>query len=386
MKRIFWKIYSSLYMFVFMRIPSLLLWFCPVKQNKVVFINFNGRGYGCNPKYIAGEMLNQKLPVDMVWLVSDMNVSLPQGIRAERFRSIKGIYEVATAKVIITNVKNDLYLVKKKGQYVIQTWHASFGSKLVEKETLDKLPPEYVRESRKNSAQTDLFLSNSRALSQCYRDAFWCECEILECGLPRNDCLFNWTEDQLRRIRETLGLPEDSRMALYAPTFRDDGSLESYNIDCAGILDALNSRGGNWYLLIRMHPNVVGAETVFDFNEHVVNATSYPDMQELLLVADILITDYSSSVFDFSAIGKPSFIFASDVEEYQRMRGLNKVFFEMPYPVCTDNEMLLEQLRMYTTESGRQAAAMFQDKFGATDKGDASKQVVERIKQVMSIR
>ncbi|MEE0899043.1 MAG: CDP-glycerol glycerophosphotransferase family protein, partial [Acutalibacteraceae bacterium] len=123
-----------------------LFFLLPIKKSKILFINFNGRGYGCNPKYIAEEILNQKLPLDLVWCVSDTNEPLPSGIRKVKFRpDIKYFYEIATAKVIVTNVKNDLGLFKKRGQYIIQTWHGSMGGKRAEGDALDTLSPQYIK-------------------------------------------------------------------------------------------------------------------------------------------------------------------------------------------------------------------------------------------------
>lgn len=352
----------------------------PVKKNKVLFINFNGKGFGCNPKYIALELLEQKLPYDMVWLADAAGEEFPQGIRAVRYSSVRALYEVATAKVVISNVKNDLRLIKKKGQYIIHTWHGSYCAKLVEREAEDKLSPGYIKESKHHSKICDLFLSNSRALSKSYRDSFWYDGEILECGFPRNDILFCDEGEKTAAVKQALGLPDGAKLALYAPTFRDDGNTACYDIDHAAILETL---GESWYLLIRLHPNVGSAGKLFPFGGRLVDATAYPDMQELLVAADILITDYSSTVFEVASMEKPSFIYASDVEEYEKMRGLRQDFFTMPYPVCRSNEALLEQLRAFTPENGRELARRFSESFGSTDKGDASKQVAERIKSVI---
>lgn len=357
--------------------------FSPIQQNKIVFICYNGKNYSCNPKYIAEEIMAQKLDYDLVWLLNDVTQTLPEQIRKVPFQGKEALYELATAKVIITNIKNDLRVIKKKGQYVIQTWHGSYSSKILEKDAADKLPARYIKESKKNSRQTDLFLSNSKTLSQEYREAFWCDCEILECGFPRNDILFSWDPEVRARVRETFHLPKESRLVLYAPTFRDDGSTEAYSIDGHGALKALEDSGDDWHFLVRMHPNVSADQSLFSYDEKVLNATNYPDMQELLLAADILITDYSSTVFEFAVLKKPSYIYAPDVEEYQKMRGLKADFFKMPYAVNRTNAQLQAQLKNYTPEAGREAAVQFMDFFGGVDKGDASKQVVARIRNVI---
>ena len=365
---------------------SLVCYLCPVKKEKILLINFNGKGYGCNPKYIAQEILSQELGCDMVWLVSNPEEEFPEKIRKVPYRSIRAFYEVATAKVIVTNVKNDLRLIKKKEQYIIQTWHGSYSSKFLEREAEGKLSPSYLKESKKNSAQTDLFLSNSRVLSQCYRDAFWCECEIMECGFPRNDMLFTWNPAEIDRIKASLGGSNHSKLVLYAPTFRDDGSCEAYSIDCVGILNILRKNGDDWKLLTRLHPNVSACDTLFPADENIINANKYPDMQELLLVSDILITDYSSTPFEFAAMQKQVYIYAPDIRQYQAVRGLKDDFFRMPYRICESNEELLGLIAQYTSKGATKEAEQFMDCFGGVDRGDASKQVVERIKQVMFVQ
>ncbi len=364
-------------------IPS-IFFFLPVQRDKIVFINFNGKGYGCNPKYIAAEILRQGLPWDLVWLVNDSNEKFPKGIRTAPFRKWKGLLEVATAKVVVTNVKNDLCLKKKKGQYIIQTWHSSYSAKKVEKEVEDKLDPQYVKESKHNSEQTDLFLSNSTAMSDCYRKAYWCNCEILECGLPRNDILFSKDEARASIIRNNLGIDTQDKIVLYAPTFRDDGSVHAYSLDCLEVLNTLRKNGENWKMIVRLHPNVTTAHNIFPKSPLIIDATTYSDMQELLLISDILITDYSSTPFEFAIMKKQVFIYVPDFEEYQRTRGLKKAFFDSPYPVCKTNEELLSRVEKYTPKEAEKEATEFVKLFGGVDKGDASKQTVNRIAAVIS--
>ncbi|MBQ3559403.1 MAG: CDP-glycerol glycerophosphotransferase family protein [Agathobacter sp.] len=364
-----------------LKLISYLYFFSPIKRDKIVFINFNGKGYGCNPKYIAEEIIRQNLDYDMVWLVNDMNVDMPEQIRKATFRGKDGLYEIATAKVIVTNVKNDLFLVKKRGQYVIQTWHGSYNIKLVEKEAVDRLSASYIRESKKNSKQTDVFISNSKILSKSYRDAFWCDCEIMECGIPRSDVLFREDKDVInKKVREVLGVSLEDKLVLYAPTFRDDGSIDAYNVPSEKILEAL---GDEWKILLRLHPNVDVNDVGYVYTDRIINASVYPDMQDIILAADVLITDYSDSIFEFSLLRKPSYIYATDIEAFEAMRGLNPDFYKMPFKVCTTDEELIAELCKYTPEVGRAAADKFMEMIGCTDTGNASKCVVQRIREVI---
>lgn len=362
---------------------KLKYFFAPVQQNKIVFICYGGKNYSCNPKYIAEEILAQNLDYDLVWLLGNTQQKLPEKIRKVPYHGKEALYELATAKVIISNTKMDLRLFKKKDQYAIQVWHGSYSSKRLENDAKDKLPKRYIKESKHNSRQTDLFISGSADQSQQYREAFWCDCEILESGFPRNDVLFHWDPAIRTQVRADFGVPEDGKLVLYAPTFRDDGSTDAYNIDGRAVVDTLEKNGGDWYFLVRMHPNATHVQSIFAYDDKVLNASNYPDMQKLLLAADILITDYSSSVYEFAVLGKPSFIYASDVEAYDAMRGLRQDFYRLPYRVNRTNAMLLEELDGFTPESGRESAAKFMEYFGGVDKGDASKQVVARIRSVI---
>ena len=142
------------------------------KQNKIVFVNFLGRGYGDSPKYIAEEILRQSLPYDLVWLVYNMNDIFPNGIRKVKFYSLKSRYELSTARVIISNTKGRLPYFKRKSQYYIQTWHGGFGVKYIEKDIEQFLPKEYVRDSKYDSSITDLILSGSDFQTQVIKKSF----------------------------------------------------------------------------------------------------------------------------------------------------------------------------------------------------------------------
>jgi len=334
------KLLKKIYLFIDKRsdyfltkwVLPLFMFLLPVKKNKVVFFSYAGKGYGGNCRYIAEEILRQKLPWDLVWMVNDQSVEMPEGIRKVTFSTLNQVYELSTAKVIVTNIKFGLHYIKKKNQYGIQTWHSCYPPKLIEKEAEDKLEPDYVKASKRDSRQTDLFLSNSALMTRLIENAFWCESEIMECGFPRNDIFFTATEEDRSRIRAALGVGTDTKLVLYAPTFRDDGSMDAYSLDCMAVLEKLRSRGEDWRLLTRLHPNLDDVKGLFPENEYIINATPYPDMQELLLVTDILITDYSSTPPEFAIMGKQVYIYAPDVPQYQALRGLREDYFTSPYP------------------------------------------------------
>ena len=353
-------------------------------QDKIVIANFNGRGFGCNPKYIALELLRQKVPYEIVWLVEDMDTPMPQGIRKAPFEGPESYYELATARVIINNVKGDLNWLKRRGQYYIQTWHGGFSFKLVEKDAMAVLPRDYISESKRNSRDTDLMLSGSKLQSREYRRAFWCTCEILERGLPRNDAYYNKTSAEIDQIRRSLNLTPETKVAMYAPTFRTGAdTLETYGLDMARTLKLLRQHwGGEWVLFFRHHPNLhFSIDTSAE--PGLMDVSEYPDMQELVLITDVLITDYSTTIFDAACLNKTVLLFAADLEEYRQLRGLHPVYDTLPYPTGYNNDEFADVIRNFNREEYTAKADVFLEEFGSFEDGHASEAVVARILERM---
>lgn len=356
-------------------------------QKKVVFINFNGRGFGCNPKYIALELIKQNEDVELVWLVKDIHSPMPNEIHKTHWISLRTFYDLATAKVIITNVKNSLPFYKRSMQYFIQTWHGSNAYKSVEAETEGTLSKEYVEASKYNSSITDLFISDGPKTSEWYRKSFWCTCDILESGMPRNDIFQNGTSNQKAEIRAKFHLSLKDKIVLYAPTFRDDGSMDGYNIDFHGVLQALKKRfGGDWYLLLRLHPNVMThVEIPSNLANQIKDASSYPDAQELLFAADVLITDYSSVCNDFLMMDKPVFLYTSDLEKYNSSdRKLKKTYSDLPMKKNKTNEELINSIGSFRYNAYKNAIAIYKKEYFGIVDGHASERVVNRIISILN--
>lgn len=361
-----------------------------ISSNKIVFVNFTGRGYGCNPKYIAEEILRQNLPFDLVWLVKDLKEPMPDKIRKVAYGSVDSIYELATAKVIVTNTKNLLpFPGKKPGQYFIMTWHGATGFKWIEKDAEDKLSPAYVRESKINSELTDLMLAGSQAYFEIMRQSFWYKGEILKCGLPRSDIFFNHTQEFVADIRKNLNVPPDNKIIMYAPTFRDNPAVldDVYKFNAAKLTEILEEKfGSKWTLLIRLHPNVAWvnfSNDIFGDAENIINVTSYPDMQELLVVSDVLISDYSGVIYDFMILHKPVFIFAKDFDSYPKERGFKQLYFDLPFKVNRTEEELLDCIKNFDAATLEPSVRKYLETVKSFDTGHASEAVVERIKAII---
>ncbi|MCU7207424.1 CDP-glycerol glycerophosphotransferase family protein [Turicibacter sp. GALT-G1] len=354
----------------------------PIKKNKIVFQNFLGKGYGCNPKYIAEEIITENLPYELVWLCNDLQSEFPPYVRKVRYGSLRAYYELATAKIWVDNVRNGLRVRKKKGQYYIQTWHAPFGVKCVEKDAENLLPVDYVKTAKIDGSITDVLLANSYLQEQQYKRAFWISkhTQILRCGLPRNDFLVNNANDKKIKddLREKYGFSKESYIILYAPTFRDDGSMKGYQLDFHKILNAFRKKmHKECDLIIRLHPNVQNQSDFVRYEEHIHNGSLYSDIQELSLLSDCVISDYSTSVFDFAMMDKPVFICALDLEEYEQKRGLLKEFYEFPFPHSYNNEELITQITNFDREKYYERAKNYFLSNPIYDKGKSAQELVK---------
>lgn len=352
----------------------------PLKSNKVVFCSYGGKGYGGNPKAIAEALLSLDNTLDLVWLTRNTSLPLPRGIRPCKFGTPRAVYELSTARVWVDDSRGGAHY-KRKDQFYLQTWHG-FALKHVERAAEDSLPDDYIAQCKRDSAYTDLVVSGSRFMTHVHKDDFWYSGEVAEYGTPRNDIFFSDTSKLSSSVREHFSLPSERKLLLYAPTFRADHSLDAYRIDAHAVAEACSRRfGGDWSVLVRLHPNVSHKSAgLFAYDgDRIIDATSYPDMQELLASVDVLITDYSSSMFDFALSGKPCIQFATDIEDYKRDRGFYFPLDSLPFPLARSNGELSALISTYDSEKSRSLWQNFADENGFCEDGGASERCARRI-------
>lgn len=352
-----------------------------VEENKIVFQSYYGRGYGDNPKYIAEELRKRNKSIDFVWVTNGReDPAVPEYFRVVRFRGFKYIYEMSTAKIWVDNSRKE-YCMKKKNQYYMQTWHGGFTLKKVERAVENELQENYVKQAKRDAIQTDVMLSNCKELTDIYREDFWYNGEILQSGLPRNDKLFNYTAEDVANIRCNLGIEGDICLLLYAPTFRKGCGLEAYSIDYERCCKALEKRfGGSWKIMLRLHPNIFAAADNINFDErYVVNASHYPDIQELYMISDFLITDYSSVIFDFALLKRKALFYADDISDYMEDRGFYYNLFDFPFKVCENNQELEDSILNFDEEKYLVELNEFLTEQNFSDNGEASKAATDWI-------
>ncbi len=361
----------------------------PIKQNKVVFRSYHGTKYNDSPMYISERLVadarNSGKDIDVVW-ITDGKISTPTSVRTVVQGSREALYELATAKVWVDNLRKDLWDRKRKGQYYIQTWHAGTALKMVEKDALDKLPRAYVKRAIRDSKMADVFISASEDNSNLYRSAFWYDGQILEYGCPRSDIFYQVPTEFRRKVYQHFHLSENDKIVLYAPTFRNSGGLDCYSIDYKQLLEELSKKwGGNWVVIIRLHPNLVEKQSEIPYGDSVLNGSSYPDINEIIIASDLLITDYSSCMFDAMEAKKHVILYASDEKSYMSERGMYYQLNELPFPVTHDNTELIDCIRTFDSAEYRLQVESFMRKLGFVNDGKASERCAQLIMKQMGL-
>lgn len=374
------KYYIKIVIIYFMRILLHVFYIFSVKKNRIMFSSFDGCNYGCNPKYIF-EYMYKKYGnyYEYVWCINDRN-KIPKKYKVISCSYLKlpYLYYLLTSKVIVSNQPIVPIVSKKKEQLFINTCHgggaykkggvnASFVTKP------DKQCMTYMKNLR--AGMTDYVISSCRA----YTDIFSTEIEynidkskFLPIGMPRNDLLFISGKEDLRaKVCSLFGIDGRKRIILYAPTYRGTyRNPTSVNLKMNAVLlcEAVNQRfGGTSVLLYRHHIAEKG-----QILDGVVDVSNYQDMQELLYVADVFITDYSSTVWDFSLTGKPGFLFTPDLHEYEDETAFHTPIELWPYSYALTMEVLCANILKYDVTEALQKIKAHHSLLGSYEKGTAT--------------
>ncbi len=353
-------------------------------QDKVVFSNFSGKCYGDNPRYISEKLHENNPDIQIVWLQhKGYSFDVPDYVKVVQWPSVDMFYELATAKVWVDSHSKPVYIWKRKGQFYIETWHGGLGMKKIELDAEEQFDYGYLATTKHNVKLADLFISNCTWLSELYRRAFQYKGEILECGYPKNDIFFQNDNSRVQtKVRKQLGLHEDERIVLYAPTFRNGGDHSWFDIDLERLHQELVRKyNGKWTVLVKLHPMMMHeGKVLFQQNDHIKDVSAYPDMQELIIATDVYITDYSSGIFDFSFLKRMGLLYASDYQKYQKeQRELYWDLRELPFPFADDMDELIANIDQFDECTYKQALEDYYDLVGLKESGSAAEQIAELI-------
>jgi len=370
----------------------------PTKKGLVVFDSFMGKSYSGSVRavyeWIDAHEINKKYTP--VWVFTRealrKGLAVSPDCKIVTYGTISYYILMARASVWVFDTRHEGYLVKKKSQYYIQTWHGTplkklgididtFSMKAEDAEVL-KYKDKVVAES----AKWDLLLSASEFTTKVFRNCFAYKGEMLECGYPRNDVLF----DDSKKNGETY----KKGNILYAPTWRDDvhsGEGWWYGYEPSLDVEALEKAlADKWTLTVKLHYLVKCEKDTFPQSSldsgFLRVAGSDEDMASLFKEADVLITDYSSVMFDYALLDKPMFFYAYDLERYRdKLRGWYFDFEkEAPGPISRDTGTLIRDILMLDSDSSeelkwQEKRRVFKEKFAAFENGHASERVAEKI-------
>ena len=351
-------------------------------QPRVNFIAFSGRQYSDSPRRISELLLREHPEIQQVWAFNEpekFRFLEETGIKVVKYKSLEYLYYVMTSKVYVDNAEFWSILKFRPGQMVLQTWHGGGAYKRVGGHRIDVNRREQQHAVEKMNKIT-LFLSSSKAFTDfVIRGAYQYKGEVLECGLPRNDDLLKPDAAVSAKVRQALEIPENAKILLYAPTFRNSHSLDLYDVDFSRLKEALQARfGGEWVILLRMH-YYLSDKAMSSALPFLRNATDYPDMQDLLLSADVLLTDYSSCMWDFSLLHKPCFLYARDIAEYRGERDFYTPIESWPFPLAANNDELEKVIAQFDESRYHETVLRHHRDLGSTESGTAAKQCVDRI-------
>lgn len=357
----------------------------PFHPKRIIFTSYLGKQYSCNPKYISEYIQKHAPEYEIVWAFQspeEFSELEKYGIRLVKYNSFPFIRLCLSSGYIVTNVRDMNHIPFTHRQTVINTWHGGGAYKTVGSSTAVQSPSERFRQNIAHKTNLT-FLSSSKAFTDLtLRNSFHHNGKILECGMPRNDILIHTADSDLRKkVLDHFHLPADQKLLIYAPTYRENKTASDYSFDTKAVKAMLSERfGGNWSILFRCHYYIV--EDAKNLSSDYINASDYPDMQELLYAANMLITDYSSSIWDFSFTGRPCLLYATDLNDYQVSQGFYSDIHTWPFPLAESNQELLDNIQHFSFDTYTKAIQQHHEDLGSYESGTACWEVLKYIRQV----
>jgi len=371
---------------LFYKIGSRLI---PVNKKLVLFESGLGKQFGDSPRNIYEEILEQNLDYKKVWVYNKNHRFNDKYTKRVKRLSPQYYYYLLKAGYWVNNQNFPSYIKKRTETVYLQTWHGTPLKKMLyDIEEVHGRSDDYVERVGNAVKNWDYLISPSDYATRAFKSAFRYRGEILEVGYPRNDLFYQGNQGEvINSVKNKLQLLDGRKVILYAPTFRDDQTsrkskfLFDINMDLHKMKGQL---GEEYIVLLRMHVVISNKLEIDDsLTDFVKNVSNYPDIQELLLLTDILITDYSSVMFDFANTKRPMLFYTYDLESYRdNLRGFYMDFEEeAPGPLVFNTEEIIENiLNIDKVKHEYQSKyRAFYDKFCYLEDGQSSKRVVDRI-------
>ncbi len=367
-----------------------------VRKRVILFESNLGRNYTGNPRAIYEEMVRRGLDqkYQCVWFFENPSVKIPGDAKIVKRARFAYLYYMAIGQVWVFDCRQPEFLIKRKETHYIQTWHGTPLKRLaLDMEQIDAVVSDSIEEYheafKKNTETWDYLISQNEFSTKIFRRCFaFGKKPILEIGYPRNDILFRRNKlEYIKKLKKKYGLPLDKKVILYAPTWRDDASNGQGVYKFVSPLDfdmAREELGEEYVILVKYHYLVADRIDWSKYKGFVYSFDEKADISRLYLIADMLITDYSSVMFDYSILKRPMLFFAYDLENYKNnLRGFYFDFLEeAPGPISKDTRHLLEDIKTYRSEEWHEKYEAFYKKYNHADDGNASGRVVDLMAEI----
>lgn len=361
----------------------------PINNNMAIYQSFHGKSFSCSPKAIHNELSRSKNKYKGVWVLENEYTDVPEGTIIVKPNTLKYYYYMARAKYFVNNGNFPDFYEKREGTVHLQTWHGTPLKKLGYDISQDS--PSYNENNspeliRRNS-RWDYLIGPNEYTSTILQRAFGFQKEMLDSGYPRNDILHNYEKNKIDEIKEKLGIDKEKKVVLYAPTWRDSdfhGGQANQPYKLKFNIDNFKKKFGDTHvLLLRLHYRDASRLAIDLSDKSVINASFYDDIQELYLISNILITDYSSVMFDYANLKRPMIFYCYDYLKYKsEMRGCYFNFStSAPGPIVFDEDQLFDAIDNSDVilDEYKDNMDNFYNKFCAWEDGNASKRVIDRV-------
>lgn len=360
----------------------------PIKENVILFETFFGKSYSDSPKYIY-EYLQKNYPgkFKCVFSVKSKKTEIPYGCKKVRRFFPAYFYYAAVSKFFVFNVRQPIWMKKREGQVFLETWHGTPLKKLFfDIEEVMSANPLNKLQIYEKSRDWDYLISPNRFSTDVFESCFMFDRDkIIETGYPRNDPMHSdHIEEDMEKIKEKLNLPKDKKIILYAPTWRDDEFYGSGKYKFTLKLDLQKMQeelSDDYIVILRTHYYIADILDISEFEGFAYNFSKYPDIVDLYLVSDILITDYSSVFFDYAGLKRPMLFFTYDIAKYRdTLRGFYfDIEKEVPGPLLFTTDEIIDSIKNIddVTVAYKEKYEQFYEKFCSLEDGTSSKKVAD---------
>lgn len=360
-------------------------------KKTVLFMSFHGRSFSDNPRALYQEMKQQDRFSDFsyVWVVRDASMRI-EGAKTVKFGSLAFFYYLAKSRYWIFNCKTYPFMIRKNDQVYLQTWHGTPLKRLAHDIQISSDAKFYrsgLNAQEMQSTYDDdvkkytYMIAPNSFCTRVFQSAFGIEKErLIETGYPRNDILINADEQKKQEIRARLGIPEGKKVLLYAPTWRDNSFV------AAGYTFELQADFRKWkemladeyVLLFKPHYLIINKfSDTEELNGFLYNVDASSEISDLYLIADVLVTDYSSVFFDYAILGRPIYFYMYDLDSYrEELRGFYiDIYSDLPGDIYEDEETMLKDI--HEGNFDRERLSQFNARFNEHEDGHASQRVID---------